>query len=148
MEGQILSYERTFDAPRSLVWKVLTKPEHVKNWYGPRGTTLKVCEIDFRVGGTYRYVVASDHGDFGFNGEYKEIIPQEKVVNTWTFEMIPGATTLETLELEERDGKTTARMHSDYGSPENLQGWAQSGGEAGMLETYDRLEALLAKLQA
>lgn len=143
----MLRHERTFNAPRALVWEVLTKPEHIRKWYGPRGTELTVCDVDFRVGGKYRYAMKSEHGEFGYNGEYKEIIVPEKVVNTWIFEMMPDHPTLETMELEDLGDKTHLRMSSDFGSPENLQGWASSGGEAGMMETYERLEELLAELQ-
>ena len=147
-EGNILSYERVFDAPRELVWEVFTKPEHVRNWYGPRGMTLSVCEIDFRIGGSYRYVMKSEHGEFGFHGEYKEIVTLEKIVNTWVFEPMPDKETVETMVLTEENGKTKASMHSVFQSEDDLKGWAASGGEAGMLETYERLEELLAKLQA
>ena len=78
-----LVIERTFDAPRALVWKVWTEPEHILRWWGPKPFTAPVIKIDFRVGGTYHYCMRSPEGqDFWSTGVFLEILPQEKIV--WT----------------------------------------------------------------
>ena len=140
--------ERVFNAPRRLVFDALTRPEHVANWYGPRAMTLTSCQIDLRVGGAWRYVVRDPAGnDFAFSGEYKEIVPPEKLVCTENFEGIPpGHDYLVTVTLDEQDGQTKLRSHLQYRSPEDRDGHIQSGMEPGMRETYDRLAELLATL--
>jgi uncharacterized protein YndB with AHSA1/START domain len=139
--------QRTFDAPRRLVFEALTKPEHVAQWYGPRYLKLQVCEIDFRVGGRWRYVLRDPEGnEHGFSGEYREIVPPERVVTTEGYEAMPGHEYVATLTLDEQDGKTTLRSHLVYQSPEDRDGHIQSGMEPGMRETYDRLAELLATL--
>ncbi len=140
--------ERVFDAPRRLVFEALTRPEHVAHWYGPRAMTLTSCEIDLRVGGAWRYVVRDPAGnDFGFSGEYREIVPPERLVSTENFEGIPpGHDYLVTVTLDEQDGKTTLRSHLQYKTPEDRDGHIQSGMEPGMRETYDRLAEHLATM--
>src|SRR5216684_8158499 len=140
--------ERVFDAPRRLLFDALTRCEHVAQWYGPRAMALTSCEIDLRVGGTWRYVVRDPAGnDFGFSGEYREIVPHERLVCTENFEGIPpGHDYLVTVTLDEQGGKTTLRSHLQYKSPEDRDGHIQSGMEPGMRETYDRLAELLATL--
>jgi uncharacterized protein YndB with AHSA1/START domain len=139
--------ERTFDAPRRLVFEALTKPEHVAHWYGPRSMTLQVCEIDFRVGGRWRYVLRDPAGtDHGFSGEYREIVPPQRIVTTEGYEAMPGHEYVATLTLDEHDGKTTLHSHLQYQSPEDRDGHIQSGMEPGMRETYDRLAEVIASL--
>jgi uncharacterized protein YndB with AHSA1/START domain len=140
--------ERVFDAPRRLVFDALTKPEHVAHWYGPRAMTLTSCEIDLRVGGAWRYVLRDPAGnDFGFSGEYRDIVPPERLVSTENFEGIPpGHDYLVTVTLDEQDGKTTLRSHLQYKTPEDRDGHIQSGMEPGMRETYDRLAEHLATM--
>lgn len=74
--------EREFDAPLALVWKVTSEAEYIPEWWGPRGSKTEVDVMDFRVGGTYRFL----NDGIGFRGEYKEIVPMKKVVNTFEFE--------------------------------------------------------------
>jgi len=83
---------RIFDAPRRLVFEAWTRPEHLARWCGPRYLTLSVCEIDFRPGGAWRFVLrAPDGNDYGFGGEYREILPPERLVYTFRFDGAPGA---------------------------------------------------------
>ena len=140
--------ERVFDAPRRLVFEALTRPEHVAHWYGPRAMTLSSCEIDLRVGGAWRYVLRDPAGnDFGFSGEYREVVPPERLVSTENFEGIPpGHDYLVTVTLDEQDGRTTLRSHLQYKSPEDRDGHIQSGMEPGMRESYDRLAERLATI--
>jgi uncharacterized protein YndB with AHSA1/START domain len=138
---------RTFDAPRRLVFEALTKPEHVARWYGPRRLTLTLCEMDVRPGGTWRHVVRdADGNEFGFSGEYREIVPPERIVSTEGFEGMPGHEYLATLTLDEHDGQTTLTNTLLYQSAEDRDGHLQSGMEPGMRETYDRLAELLATM--
>src|SRR6267378_4448168 len=140
--------ERVFNAPRRLVFDALTQCEHVVHWYGPRAMTFTSCEIDMRVGGAWRYVVRDPAGnEFGFSGEYREIVPPERLVCTENFEGIPpGHDYLVTVTLDEQEGKTKLTSHLQYKSPEDRDGHIQSGMEPGMRETYDRLADLLATL--
>ena len=140
---------RDFNAPRALVFEALTRPEHVKRWYGLRHLTLPVCEIDFRPGGRWRYVLhdPKDGSEFAFSGEYHEIVEPEKIVSTERYEAIPGSDYQVTVTLVERDGKTTLTSHCRYQTQEHRDGHVMSGMEAGMNETYYRLDELLAQLQ-
>jgi uncharacterized protein YndB with AHSA1/START domain len=100
---------RVFDAPRRLVWEAYTKPEHVPHWYGLRGSVMPVCEIDLRPGGAWRYVVReSDGAEYAFRGEFREVVPPERLVYTWEVEDAPpehpvagGAACLETVTFAE-----------------------------------------------
>jgi uncharacterized protein YndB with AHSA1/START domain len=138
---------RAFDAPRKLVFETLTRPEHVKRWYGPRRFSVVVCEIDLRVGGTWRYVLRdADGSEYGFSGEYREIVPPERLVSTEGYEAMPGHEYLVTLTLDEQDAKTLLRSHLLYQNVADRDGHVQSGMEPGMRETLDRLGELLATL--
>src|SRR6266568_2242655 len=102
---------REFDAPRQLVFEASTKPEYVKQWWGPHGTSLSVCEIDFRVGGEWRYVIRNaDGNEAPFRGVYREIVPPERLSYTWVYDVAPfnESEAIETVVLEERDGRTIA----------------------------------------
>jgi len=135
---------RVFDAPRRLVFEACTKPEHVRQWWGLRGSTMVSCEMDFRPGGTWRFVVReADGSENAFRGEYREIVPPERVVQTFELEGMPGAVSVETMTLTEDGGKTTLRTTSRFDSIEARDGMLQSGMERGAAETYDRLEELL-----
>lgn len=141
---------REFDAPRALVWEAMTKPEHVRRWWGIRGSELSVCEMDVRVGGSWRYVLAdSDSGrEDAFSGEYHEIVPPERVVFTERYEPIPGSDHVITTTLTEQNGKTKLHAHLKYTSVEQRDGHIMSGMEGGMQETYQRLDELLEELAA
>lgn len=137
--------KRSFNAPRELVWKAMTTPEHVRHWYGPRGTEITKCEIDLRVGGKWRFVMrAPDGREVGFRGEYREILAPKRAVQTWCFEPFPDATSVETMTLDERDGRTYMTTHVQHKTKENRDGHLNSGMEGGMRETFQRLDELLA----
>jgi uncharacterized protein YndB with AHSA1/START domain len=140
---------RVFDAPRALVFEAMTNPEHVKRWYGPRDTQLTSCEIDLRVGGRFRYVMAGPGGtEFAFSGTYREVDPPARIVNTWTFELFPDKEAVETAEWEEEDGRTTVRLSIRFATPEDYQGWAGSGAFGGWAQSLDRLGETIAGLAA
>ena len=141
------STRRVVDAPRALVFEAFTKCEHLKRWMGPCTLTMVSCETDLRVGGRYRFVFrAPDGSEVGFSGEYREIARPERVVRTFVFEPMPDAEALETLTLEEHDGKTTITTLTVHKTVENRDGHVQSGVDKGMAEGYARLDELLAGL--
>ena len=139
---------RTFDAPRELIWEALSKPEHMREWWGPRGFTMPICEMDFGPGGAYRFVQQGPDGaEYGFRGEYREIVPPERITWTFEFEGMPGSISVDTMTLTEEDGQTTITTTSVFDSVEQRDGMLESGMETGAAETYDRLAELLEKMQ-
>ena len=139
---------REFDAPAELVFEASTKPEYVKQWWGPHGTSLAVCEIDLRVGGEWRYVIRNEDGsEAPFRGVYREIDPPTRVSYTWIYDVPPfnEFEAIETVVLEERDGRTIATTTVLHQNKEARDGHVQSGMERGAAETLDRLEDLLKK---
>jgi uncharacterized protein YndB with AHSA1/START domain len=138
---------RVFSAPRSLLFEAMSKPEHVAQWWGPRGYSMTVSAMDFRPGGGYRFVHrAPDGNEFAFRGEYREIVPPERVVQTFEWEGLPGHISVETMTLDERDGQTTLTVNSVFASVEDRDGMLQSGMEKGAGESYDRLEEFVQTL--
>jgi uncharacterized protein YndB with AHSA1/START domain len=138
---------RVFDAPRRLVFEARTKPEHVARWWGPRGYTLLVWEIDLRLGGVWRFVQRGPDGnEYAFNGVSREIAPPERLVYTFNFEAMPGHEAPETVTFKEHDGKTKLTDKSLFQTVEDRDGMLKSGMEEGAAETLDHLEELLAKL--
>lgn len=147
-DGTDLVFERTFDAPRELVWKAFTDPDLIPRWWGPHGTTATVVEMDVRPGGTWRYISrAPDRDDVTFHGEYLEVEPPERF--TWTFlfevEGMGDQGGAETHTFEEIDGKTRVRAVSHFASAEEIDGALATGMIQGAVETWDRLEAMLAE---
>jgi uncharacterized protein YndB with AHSA1/START domain len=131
---------RVFDAPRRLVFEAHSKPEHVRRWWGRKDSTLTVCDMDFRPGGRWRYVMRKPNGnEYAFRGEYLEIEPPERLVQTFEFEGAPGIGR-DTLIFTERDGKTTLTATSTFDSREARDAVIDSGMEVGAAELYDRLE--------
>jgi len=147
-EGGDLVYERTFDAPREKVWVAFTDADLIPRWWGPHGSSTTVAEMDVRPGGTWRYVSsAPDREDVAFYGEYLEVSPPERIKWTFMFDvegMGPQGGP-ETLTLEDVGGKTKVTAVSHMGTPEILEGALANGMVGGAIETYDRLEALLAE---
>jgi uncharacterized protein YndB with AHSA1/START domain len=145
-----IAWTRVFDAPRSLVFDALTKPELLKRWLGVRGGwSMPVCEVDLRVGGTLRYVWRKDSKDMEMvmRGVYREIVPFERIVNTEAFDdpWFPGEA-LNTTVLVERDGKTTLTTTVLYDSQEIRDGVLKTGMEHGVAESYDMLAEQLASI--
>ena len=140
---------RLFDAPRDLVFEVMTKPEHVRRWWGNLGDgySVPVCEIDFRVGGAWRFVNRHPNGDAAFHGEYLEIAPPGRVVFTEIFEPFPDAVSVVTSVLTEEGGKTRMTATVKYPSIEIRDMVMKSGMEKGAGASYDKLEELVAALQ-
>ena len=142
---------RTFDAPRRLVFESLTRPELLKRWLGVFGDwSMAVCDVDLRVGGTYRYVWHGPDGkEMGMHGVYREIEPNERLVMTEVFDepWYPGEV-LGTTTLVEQDGKTTLTTVDRYESREARDGVLGSGMARGVAAGYEALDAILASAQA
>lgn len=140
---------RVFDAPRELVFKAHTDPALIPRWWGQRNTTTIVDKMDVRPGGLWRYIQRdADGNEYAFNGEFREIVPPERLVYTFEFEGMPGHVVVDTLTLEDVDGKTKLTATSLFASKEDRDGMLQSGMEAGAVETWDRLAELLATLKS
>ena len=147
-DGPDLVFEKIFDAPRDLVWKVMTDPDRVTNWWGPEGYTTTVVEMDVRPGGRWRWINHTTGGeDAAFKGEYLEVVPPERIVQTEIFD-VPGfddRAAINTLTLEDLGGKTKLVARSTFPSVEDLEGALAMGMIGGALVTYDRLAAEIAK---
>ncbi len=138
---------RVFDAPRSLVFDAFTKPELLKRWFGPRGWSLVVCDIDFRVGGTWRFVLRGPGKDMGMRGVYREITAPDRAVHTESFDDFPGESLVTTVLVEDR-GRTTLTATIRYPSQEIRDAVIKSGMEHGAAESYDKLAELFTSLPA
>jgi uncharacterized protein YndB with AHSA1/START domain len=135
---------RVFDAPRQLVFDAFSKPELLKRWFGPRGWSLVVCEVDLRVGGGFRFVLRGPDGkEMGMRGVYREIVPPERSVHMESFDDWPGAESQVTTVLVEQGCKTTLTATVLYPSQEVRDAVVKSGMEHGAAESYDKLAELL-----
>ena len=140
---------RLFNAPRRLVFEAMTKPEHVKQWWGRlgEGYSVPVCEIDLRPGGAWRFVNRHPKGEAAFHGEYREIAPPSRLVFTEIFEQFPDSVSVVTAEFSEEGGQTLLTTTVRYPSPEVRDIVIASGMAKGAGASYDRLEDLVAELQ-
>jgi uncharacterized protein YndB with AHSA1/START domain len=138
---------REFDAPKHLVYKAYTTPELVKRWWsGQRGEVTSV-EIDLRVGGMWRYVMMANEGfEVAFHGEYRELVPNERIVSTEVFEGMPGAEALDTITLTEVDGRTTMAILVEHADKEGRDAHIDSGMELGLQEAMDLMEQVAISL--
>jgi uncharacterized protein YndB with AHSA1/START domain len=145
-DDQIL-ITREFDAPRHLVYMAWTTPELVKRWFGGNHGEVTSTEIDLRVGGTWRYVMGGGDGpEFGFHGEYRELVPNERIVSTEVYEGAPDAESVNTLTLTEHDGRTTMTVLIQHQSRANRDAVLEAGMETGMNAALDKLEELARSL--
>lgn len=136
--------ERIFNAKRERVWQAMTKPELVAKWWG-RGNKVVVERMDLERGGHWRFVEHSDHGTHGFEGRYSEIVPPERVVQTFEWDGMPGHVVLETVTLEDLgDGRTKLVNVSLFMTAADRDGMVSSGMEDGMAASYAALDQLLA----
>ena len=136
---------RLFDAPAATVFMAWTTPDLVRRWWGSETEPLVVCDIDLRVGGSWRYVTRGPDGtEMGWRGVYREIERPDRLVSTELFEGYPDAEAVNTLTLVERDGTTTMRVVVLHASKENRDAHLESGMEAGMQIVLDRFEDLVA----
>jgi len=147
-ENQIL-ITREFDAPKDLVFKASTTPELIKRWWGGDRGECTLAEVDLRVGGKWRYVMTANGGfEVAFHGEYREIVPAERTVNTECFEGAPDAgCAVVTTTYTEQGGRTTLTILSEYPSREVRDMVINSGMEGGMQESMDKLEQVAISLR-
>ena len=144
---------REFDAPKHLVFKAYTTPELVKRWWSGQKGEVTTAEIDLRVGGKWRYaMVASEGFEVAFHGEYREIVPDERIVSTEVYEGAPQPDgveegTLNTFTLAEADGRTTMTVLVQAPSKEIRDAIIESGMEAGMQDAMDLLEQVAVSLR-
>ena len=152
-EDQIL-ITREFDAPKELVYRAYTSPELVRRWWHANRGEVTTCEIDLRVGGTWRYVsVTPDGQEVGFHGEYREIVPNERLVSTETYEGVPenvseeDATTVNTATFAEKDGRTVLTILVQAPNRTARDAIIESGMEAGLQDALDLLEEVARSLR-
>ena len=145
---------RKFDAPKHLVFEAFTTPELVRRWWHAKRGEMTVCDIDLRVGGKWRYVMIADgFGEVGFHGEYREIVPNERIVSTETYEGLPegvseeDGTTVNTATFEETDGRTTLTILVQAPNKTSRDAIVESGMEAGLQDALDLLEAVAVSLR-
>jgi len=146
---------RDFDAPKHLVYKAWTTPELVKRWWSGHRGEMTIAEIDLRVGGTWRYVMIAQGGfEVGFHGEYREIVPDERIVSTEVYEGMPAGEALpeadvplNTVTFTEVDGRTTLRLLVQTTSKALRDMIIDSGMEVGMQEQMDILEQIAISLR-
>jgi uncharacterized protein YndB with AHSA1/START domain len=145
---------REFDAPKDLVYKAWTTPELVKRWWNARRGEVTLCEIDLRVGGKWRYVMVADDGtEVGFHGEYREIVPNERIVSTETYEGLPEGvpeeqgSTLNTATFTEEGGRTTLTILVQAPNKASRDAIIESGMEAGLQDALDLLEEVAVSLR-
>jgi uncharacterized protein YndB with AHSA1/START domain len=145
---RVIEMTRLFDAPRRLVFEALSKPEHIRRWWGILGDGYSVieCDVDFRLGGAWRYVGRGPRGDYAFYGVYREIDAPGRVVFTEIFEPFPDAESVVTSVLTEENGKTRLHLTCLYPSKEVRDMVASTGMAEGAAISYDRLEDLVLEL--
>jgi uncharacterized protein YndB with AHSA1/START domain len=139
---------REFDAPARLVWKAYTTPELIKQWWGGERGTVTIADVDLRVGGRWRYVLAANGGfEVAFHGEYHEIVAPERLVSTEAYEGIPDPdehAALVTATFTETDGRTLLELLVEHRDQQDRDMHINSGMEAGMQESMDLLERIAA----
>src|SRR4051794_25106220 len=139
---------REFDAPKELVYKAYTTPELVKRWWSAGRGEMTVADIDLRVGGGWRYVMVTEDGfEVAFHGEYRELVPNERIVSTEVYEAVPDAEALDTLTLSEAEGRTTLTLLVEHQRKEHRDAHVESGMEDGLQDALDLLEQVAASLR-
>jgi uncharacterized protein YndB with AHSA1/START domain len=139
---------RGFDAPRHLVYRAYTTPELVRRWWSAKRGEMTTCEIDLRVGGAWRYVMVADGGfEVAFHGEYREIVPNERLVSTEVYEGFPDGEALDTLTFTEVDGRTLLTLLVEHANKEHRDAHINSGMEDGMQDAMDLLEEVAVSLR-
>lgn len=153
--GDVLVITRTFEAPRALVWRMFSDPAHLARWWGPAGYTNPVCQLDFRLGGRWHNVMRSPTGEeYPVDVEFTEIVPPERIawVNAPPVGAVwgdnPPPSFLRTITLTEVHGRTTLTMRAEFASAADLERARRRGFIEGTRQSYERLAALLATLEA
>jgi uncharacterized protein YndB with AHSA1/START domain len=138
---------REFDAPRRLVYRAWTTQDLVRRWWSANRGEMTVADIDLRVGGAWRYAMIA-HGEFevGFHGEYREIVPNERIVSTEVYEGAPEVEAVTTVTFDERDGRTTVTILVDHQRREHRDGHLNAGMEDGLQDALSLLEQVVRSL--
>lgn len=132
---------REFAAPKHLVFKAWTTPELIRRWWHANRGTMTLAEVDLRVGGKWRYVMMTPSGfECGFHGEFREIVPDARIVSTEVFEGMPDGEALDTITLTEANGRTTMTILVQHSCKEHRDAHVESGMEDGMQDALDLLE--------
>lgn len=140
--------QRVFKAPAELLFDVWTKPEHVRQWYGVRSTTVTVCEIDLRVGGAWRWVVVTPAGmEVAFSGVFTVIDRPRRIERTEIYEAMPGPGCRVIIEFDEHDGQTTLSLRMVFEDQAGRDIVLKSGMELGVRECYLNIDKLVERLQ-
>ena len=135
--------ERIFNAPRDRVWKAMTDPDLVAQWWG-RGNKLVIEKMEFERGGHWRYVEHGPEGVHGFEGRYREVTPPERIVSTFEWDGMPGYVIVNSMTLTDLgDGRTKMVTISQFHTPEERDGMLSSGMEGGMNQSYEALDRVL-----
>jgi uncharacterized protein YndB with AHSA1/START domain len=152
VSDRVFTMERTFSAPREMVFRAWTEPEHLAHWWGPTGWTLPICTVDLRPGGAWHYCMRGPNGEESCGkATYREIVPSERLVYLDAFADAEGNVNEEmpqmeiTVEFLEHEGKTKVVSHTEFASAEELKAVLAMGMVEGMNQTLDRLEAYLAE---
>jgi uncharacterized protein YndB with AHSA1/START domain len=139
--------ERIFNAPRDTVWRAMTDPQLVAQWWG-RGNKLVIEKMELERGGHWRFVEHSEHGTHGFEGRYREITPKERIVQSFEWDGMPAHVCIETATLEDLgDGRTKLVTVSLFHTSWERDGMMGSGMEQGVNESYAALDRLLATMR-
>lgn len=142
-----ITVTRDYDAPREKVFRAMTEPQFIPQWWGPAGFETTVDRADVRPGGDWRFVQKDGSGEYAFHGVYHEVAAPERVVQTFEFEGMPGHVLLETVVLEDLGGgRTRYTSTSVFQSVEDRDGMLAEGMEEGTVDGLDRLEALAQSL--
>ena len=139
---------REFDAPKHLVYKAWTTPDLIKRWWSANRGEVTQAHVDLRVGGTWRWVMMTSHGfEVAFHGEYRELIPNERIVSTEVFEGMPEGQAVNTMTLTEKNGRTMLTILVEHSCQEHRDAHINSGMEAGMQDAMDLLEQVAISLR-
>jgi uncharacterized protein YndB with AHSA1/START domain len=139
---------REFDAPKELVYKAWTTPELVSRWWTANRGEMTVAEIDLREGGRWRYAMVSDGIEMAFHGQYREIVPNERIVSTEVFEGFPDAESVNTVTFDDSDAGTLVTILVEHSSKANRDGHVESGMEDGLQDALDLLEQIAVELRS
>lgn len=138
---------REFDVPKHLVYQAWTTPELIKRWWSAGQGEVTIVESDLRVGGSWRYVIVAGEFEVAFHGEYREIVPNERIVATEIYETMPQGEAVNTLTFTDGDGRTIVTILMQHASKEVRDGHLNSGLEAGIPQAMDVLEQVAASLR-
>jgi uncharacterized protein YndB with AHSA1/START domain len=139
---------REFDAPAHLVYEAYTTPEHIRRWWHAKRGEMTIAEVDLRVGGRWRYAMVMPDGvEVAFHGEFREVVPNERLVSTEVYEGMDDAEALDTTTFTEVDGRTTLTMLVQLKTKAHRDGYIESGMEDGLQDALDLLEEVAAGLR-